>query len=228
MMAANNFYEQICSGLEIGDQIGGPTELAHILCESIQGYGSFDKNDLTKRYLHWWKTDAFDTGPTFASVFTKIDKGIDPTDAVKQTHKEFNKNTAGCGPAHRCAPLAGFMTIPTDHLISLARMEANITHFHEDAGNGSAVVVMLCRYLLEGYNLKQAEVLIAKDPELSETWEKIAQADLKPDGYIFNVLHAALHFIHSNDPFENVFKFAGISNYCPVIVGSVRACLNIK
>ena len=129
-MAADNFYEQICSGLKNGDQIGGPTELAHILCESIQTCGSFDKNDLTKRYLHWWKTDAFDTGPTFASVFTKIAKGIDPTDAVKQTHKEFNKNTAGCGPAHRCAPLAGFMTIPTDHLISLARMEANITHFH--------------------------------------------------------------------------------------------------
>ena len=171
-MAANNFFEQVCSGLENGDQIGGPTELARILCDSIQACGTFDKHDLTKRYLRWWKTDAFDTGPTFASVFTKIDKGVDPTDAVKQTHKEFNNNTAGCGPAHRCAPLAGFMNIRNDQLISLARTEAKITHYHEDAGNGSAVVVMLCRYLLEGYNLKQAEVLIAKDPELRSTWKK--------------------------------------------------------
>ena len=100
-------------------------------------------------------------------------------ESVKQTHKEFNNNTAGCGPAHRCAPLAGFMNIPNNQLISLARTEAKITHYHEDAGNGSAVVVMLYRYLLEGYNLKQAEILIAKDPELRSTWEKIAQADLK-------------------------------------------------
>ena len=227
-MAVNNFFEHVCSCLENGDQIGGPTELAHILCDSIQACGTFDKHDLTKRYLRWWKTDAFDTGPTFASVFTKIDKGVDPADAVKQTHKEFNNNTAGCGPAHRCAPLAGFINIPNDQLISLARTEAKITHYHEDAGNGSAVVVMLCRHLLEGYNLKQAEILIAKDPELRYTWEKIAQADLKPDGYIFNVLHAALHFIHTNDPLEKVFKFAGISNYCPVIVGSIRACINMK
>ena len=227
-MAANNFFEQVCSGLENGDQIGGPTELARILCDSIQACGTFDKHDLTKRYLRWWKTDAFDTGPTFASVFTKIDKGIEPADAVKQTHKEFNNNTAGCGPAHRCAPLAGFMNIRNNQLISLARTEAKITHYHEDAGNGSAVVVMLCRHLLEGYNLKQAEILIAKDPELRSTWEKIAQADLKPDGYIFNVLHAALHFIRKKDPLEKVFKFAGISNYCPVIVGSIRACINMK
>ena len=72
-MAANNFFELVCSGLENGDQIGGPTELARILCDSIHACGTFDKHDLTKRYLRWWKTDAFDTGPTFASVFNVIE-----------------------------------------------------------------------------------------------------------------------------------------------------------
>ena len=83
--------------------------------------GGFDKDDLTKRYLKWWENDAFDTGPTYASVFSKIVMGTDPDEAVRQTHKEFDQNTAGCGPAHRCAPLAGFMNIPSTRLISIAR-----------------------------------------------------------------------------------------------------------
>ena len=29
--------------------------------------------------------------------------------------------------------------------IRITRQEAKITHFHEDAGNGSAIVVLLCR-----------------------------------------------------------------------------------
>ena len=70
-----------------------------------------------------------------------------------KTHQDFDENTAGCGPAHRCMPLAGFIKIPTNELIDLARQEAKITHYHEDAGNGSAIVVLLCRHLsLLGYH----------------------------------------------------------------------------
>ena len=153
-MADENF-NLILEGLTKGDQIGGPTQLAKILCESIKSCKSFDKDDLTKRYLKWWENDAFDTGPTYASVFSKIVMGTDPDEAVRQTHKEFDQNTAGCGPAHRCAPLAGFMNIPSTRLISIARQEALITHQHPDAGNGSALVVMICRLLLEGLSFQE-------------------------------------------------------------------------
>ena len=34
-------------------------------------------------------------------------------EAVLETHKQFNGNTAGCGPAHRASPLAGFNNIKT-------------------------------------------------------------------------------------------------------------------
>ena len=57
-------------------------------------------------------------------------------EAVLATHKQFDGNTAGCGPAHRASPLAGFDNIKTDKLIEVARDEAKITHYHEDAGNG--------------------------------------------------------------------------------------------
>ena len=121
--------------------------MAKILTTNIKKNEGLNVTDLTNKYLEWWKNGAFDTGPTFASVFTKIECGMSHNEAVLATHKQFDGNTAGCGPAHRVSPLAGFNDIKTEGLIKIARDEAKITHYHEDAGNGSAIVVRLWRYL---------------------------------------------------------------------------------
>ena len=42
-------------------------------------------------------------------------------------NKTLNGNTAGCGPAHRIAPLAAFKNIATNKLLEYARQEARIT-----------------------------------------------------------------------------------------------------
>ena len=100
--------EIILEGLKKGDQIGGPYELSKILSNSLEANNGFNKDDLIARYLTWWQDGAFDTGPTYASVFTKLLNGYNHEDAVFKTHNDFDENTAGCGPAHRCTPLAGF------------------------------------------------------------------------------------------------------------------------
>ena len=110
----NNEIKLILEGVKKGDQIGGPYELSKILAKSLEANDGFDKDDLTKRYLEWWKADAFDTGPTYASVFTNILKGYDHEKAVLKTHQDFDENTAGCGPVYRCMPLAGFTKIPAE------------------------------------------------------------------------------------------------------------------
>lgn len=77
------------------------------------------------------------------------------------------------------SPLAGFNNIKTDKLIEVAREEAKITHYYEDAGNGSAIVLMLCRYLLEDKNFNEAQELISKNNELKNSWKKVKNAQLK-------------------------------------------------
>ena len=221
----SNYIDLILNGIKEGDQIGGPFELAKIFSESLISNNSFKEDDLRSRYLYWWKSDAFDTGPTYASVFSKIDKGMDPRVAVKTVHKEFGYNTAGCGPAHRATPLAGILNIPTDQLTTIARNEAKITHFDNDAGNGSAIVILLCRYLLEGKSYQETQKLISDNLELKESWRKIKEAKLKPNGYIFNVIHSALHFIDNNKSLEDTFKFAGKANYCPIIFSVIKTCM---
>ena len=75
-------YTKILNGINEGDQIGGPFDLASVLIDSIKKNNNFNKLDTSKMYLQWWKNGAFDTGPTYASVFTKIENGMEYDDAV--------------------------------------------------------------------------------------------------------------------------------------------------
>ncbi len=222
----NEKLNKILLGIKSGDQIGGPYKLAKILSQSLKLNNGLYEDDLRKKYLDWWKEGAFDTGPTYASVFTKIYNGMDPMQAVRKVHEDFGCNTAGCGPAHRATPISGMFSIPTSQIITLAKKEAKITHFDEDAGNGSAIVIMLCRYLLEGKSYYDAENLISNNEVLKESWAKLQNAELKPDGYIYNVIFSALHFIKENKSLEDTFKFAGKANYCPIIYSVVKSCIS--
>ena len=227
-MIDKNYSQLILRGIEEGDQIGGPYELAKILLGSLKQKNGFNENDLRNKYLDWWKGEAFDTGPTYASVFNKINKGMDPQLAVKKVHEEFGFNTAGCGPAHRATPLAGMLNIRRDQLISLAKKEAKITHYDEDAGNGSAIVIMLCRYLLEGKSYHDAQNLVSNDKDLKDSWVKLKKAELKPDGYIYNVIFSALHFIKEEKTLAEVIKFSGKANYCSIIFNVIKKCMTIN
>ena len=215
-------------GFQRGDKNGGPTELAKILSNSLEACNGFNQSDLVKRYYHWWNTDAFDTGPTFAMVFQKVSQGISIEDASIQVHKQLNGMTAGCGPAHRIAPLAGFKDIPTNQLIDLARQEARITHHHPDAGNCSAVMVLICRHLIEGNSWAVSKELVSQNKEMESTWINIQNAKLNKGGYVLDVMHSAFHFLNTEDALEKSLKFAGPANYCPVIVGVIQEIINEK
>jgi len=215
----------ILDGIREGDKNGGPTELAKILTKSLIESNGFNKKDLIRRYHNWWNTDAFDTGPTFAMVFQKISQGIIIEDAVIEVNYKLNGATAGCGPAHRIAPLAGFKSIPTNELVGYAKQEARITHYHSDAGNCSAVMVLLCRHLLEGHSWEETKKLVSENIELKETWESIQKANLNNGGYVLDVMHSAIHFLDNKESLKKSILFAGPANYCPVIVGIID---NIK
>ena len=182
----------------------------------------FNKSDLIKRYLQWWNDGAFDTGPTFAMVFQSISEGAPYNEASKIINDKLDGATAGCGPAHRASPLAGYNKIPTNKLIQYSREEAKITHYHPLAGDCSAIVVMLCRHLLEGYSWDQCKKLISKNKELKNTWKEVMSANLNNGGYVLDVMHSAIHFLNEKDSLKKSLIFAGSANYCSVIVGTIQ------
>ena len=167
---------------------------------------------MVKRYYDWWKTDAFDTGPSFTIVFQKVSQGINIDDASIQVNKELNGSTAGCGPAHRIAPLAAFKKIPTNKLIDYTRQESPITHYHPDAGNCSGVMALLCRHLLEGHSWIDSKELVKNNNMTKDIWDKIQNANLNSGGYVLDVMHTALHFLDKKDALKTSLQFAGLSN----------------
>ena len=137
-------------GLAAGDRIGGPIHMALELAESLAYCSGFNILDVGQRYFDWWKTEGFDTGPTSDLVFKLVDKGFTFTEAAELAHKKLEGKTAGCNPAHRIAPVAAYIGIQDDDLAGIARQDAALTHFHPEAGDVSATVLILCRALIQG------------------------------------------------------------------------------
>jgi ADP-ribosylglycohydrolase len=214
-------------GLAAGDRNGGPVRMAVRLAESLSERRRFDPEDILPRYLAWWRDGAFDTGPTTAAVLSLIDGGMDAAEAVEHVHDQAGGMTAGCNPAHRCAPLALACFLPDDELAGCALREARLTHQHPLAGDVAAAVVVLCRALIRGKPWDEALVL-ARVGRLGQTIEALDGKNLSPlsrGGYAPVVLRAACHFVARHDSFTDTLcaslSFAGPANYCPVLVGAV-------
>jgi ADP-ribosyl-[dinitrogen reductase] hydrolase len=213
--------ELLLRGIANGDQIGGPTEMARIVHDSLSACRRLDAGDLAQRYLNWWQNGAFDTGPTFALVFGRVAKGMTITQAVEEVDKQLGGQTAGCGPAQRIPPLASCMFIPTAQIGNAAREEARITHYHHHAGDAAAIVALLCRRLIEGHSWEQAKDYVAQDAP--EAWAAIQGASLCDGGYALDVVRTAIHILDGEDALPMAMKFSGRQNYCPVVVGAIDA-----
>ncbi len=152
---------------------------------------------------------------------------VDGIEAVKRVHNESGGMTAGCNPAHRCAPLAMASFLPDGELAGCALREARLTHQHPLAGDVAAAVVVVCRALINGKPWGDA-LALARTGRLSQTIQALDDdntSPLSPGGFAPEVLRAAIHFVAHHDSFADALNasltFAGPANYCPVLVGAV-------
>ena len=125
-------------------------------------------------------------------------------------------------------PLISKQNIPTNELVYYARKEAQITHHHPDSGNCSAVMALLCRYLLRGHSWEESKNLVSKNKNIQSTWIKIRDANLNDGGYVLDVMHSAFYFLDRENSLEESLKFSGSANYCSVIVGIIQEILNFN
>ncbi len=217
----------ILLGLAAGDRNGGPIQMALRVAESLVEQHRFDSEDILTRYIDWWRSGAFDTGPVAAGVLSRISAGISPQEAAQQVHDTLGGMTAGCNPAHRCPPLAMAAFLPDDDLVQCATGEARLTHLHPLAGDVAAAVAVLCRSLVRRPDWDEA-ITRAKEGRSHETVAALmidTTGPLDPSGFAPEVLRAAIRFVVENTTFERALaasiRFAGPANYCPVLVGAI-------
>jgi ADP-ribosylglycohydrolase/DNA-binding cell septation regulator SpoVG len=214
-------------GLAAGDRIGGPTAMALRVAESLVACGLFDSVDLFARYLKWWRSGAFDSGPTAARVFALVESGVSPEEAPARVHGQLLGMTAGCNPAHRVAPLAMCKTLGDAELEGASRAEARLTHYHSLTGDVSATIVRLCRLLICGTPWRSALAIaaIGRFPETRTAFDLQATTPFSSGGFAPETLRAAIHFLDEERSFRAAFvdslEFAGPANCCPVLVGSI-------
>jgi len=216
-------------GLAAGDQNGGPIRMALRLAESLVERRGFDPDDVMRRYMEWYREGAFDTGPVALSVFARIADGQPRAVAVRAAHEASGGLTAGCGPAHRSAPLAMAVFISDDDLARAAREEAALTHFDGLAGDVAAAVVVLCRSLIAG--LAWPDALVRAAAGRTEATRKALCCSggdtgaIGRGGFAPEALAAAIRFLSQHDrlvsALEAAHAFSGPQNYCPVLVGSI-------
>jgi len=214
----------ILTGIAAGDKHGGPTQMAELLSCSLEH--GFDLDDIGRRYLRWWKSGGFDTGPISAAVFELVEMGLSFAEASKQIHLEEAGLTAGCNPAHRIAPLA-LSSLPDNELAQAAMDEAALTHYHPLAGDVAAAVALLCRHLLNGLSWSDA-LEKAGQGRMIETITALQtrkSTHLNAGGYAPDVLAAAVYFVGSSKNLKTALirsgDFARVTNYCPVLVGAI-------
>ena len=218
-------------GQAIGDRIGGPVRMAIMLGECIADAGGLDPDAVLQRYLAWHRTDAFDTGPTWSAVLEHIARGIAPDIAAQRVHAEQRGLTAGANTAHRATAIGCAGGIPDAHVADAARTEARLTHWHPDAAESSAATATIVRCMLRGATFEAAVSEAARvTTGLVHTLLSTNTPDRSPlsrGGYAPKVLEAAVYFTRSATDFPDAIgqsiHFAGMSNYCPVLVGAFAA-----
>ncbi|MBO6518549.1 MAG: ADP-ribosylglycohydrolase family protein [Rhodospirillales bacterium] len=200
--------------------------MATIVANSLAEKRTIDKSDLVARYTRWASNNAFDTGPTFALVFGLIKEGLDSSRATKAAHEKLGNKSAGCAPAQRITPLAACSYVPTSRLSQLARDEAAITHYDKAAGDASAIVTLICRYLLCGWSVEEIDAALNRvEPN---AWLAVNQASIGPSGLSNDTVRTAWFCLtNTDDPLSHATNLAGEQNYAPPIVGAFLAAQEI-
>lgn len=214
-------------GLAAGDRIGGPLQFALRLAESLIENAGFNRGDVFRRYLAWYRDGAFDTGTVANRVLSLAHAGIPVDSAVAHVDRELEGHTAGCNPAHRVAPIAMALTIPDEAVAEMARQEACLTHHHPLAGDAAAAVAVLCRALIRGSSWETAlgHAAHGRMHEIRSALQPSDYEALVPSGFVPETLKAAVHFVHHTycfgDALAASLRFAGGANYAPVLVGAI-------
>jgi ADP-ribosylglycohydrolase len=205
--------------------------MALMLGHSIAGNSALDLTDVVSRYLAWYNTGAFDTGPVWNAVFKLIAAGVDPKDAARVVDARLDGRTAGANTAHRATAIGCASAIPDALVAAEARREAQLTHWHVDAAEASAATAVIIRAMLRGASLSDAvtSAAAATTGVVSAMLQRdtIDVQRLSDGGYAPDTLEAALYFTNTSTSFAQAIlssiSFAGPCNYCPVLVGAFAA-----
>ena len=127
------------------------TELAMALCHSLLDTGKYDREDIARRYIKWYKSDPFDVGTTTSRAFSKAK---DYSSMVQNSSKS-NEHSLSNGCLMRISPLAVYgLTVSDSDLIRCARENCCMTNPNELTQDAVSVYCVALKACLQGQDRK--------------------------------------------------------------------------
>ncbi|ETO26406.1 hypothetical protein RFI_10731 [Reticulomyxa filosa] len=159
----------------------------------------------------------------------------------------------GIGNAHRNVVLSMTVNNPGLSLTAMAVQESVLTHYSPKCKQIAVCCNVLCRALIQGKTWMEAlqimydsvdTKLLTKEIEAMKIREiikpflepknslhkknKVTPTCFKKTGWCVDAFRSALYFVDTYTTFDEALshsiKFAGPSNYCPVLVGAIAGC----
>lgn len=187
-------------------------DTAQALCiaESLVEIGRFDADDIMRRFLHWYRTDAFGIGIHTARVLEKVAQGTPWREAVEQVESAYAPMTAGNGSLMRCAPIALRYYRDIGGLLEFSHESSRLTHPNPLARASCAFFNCVLSRVLRGWEKADAlsfamEVMVHAPHELLDRVQEIQQKgadEVATSGFVLDTLECALWAWWHHDDFE--------------------------
>ena len=117
------------------------TMMAKLLAESLSQRGHYDPEDVSQRYLAWYRSGCL------RGIGGATKKALAALEAGKDWSTSGVEEAQGNGTAMRAVPLGVYFRDHVSTLIEAAVIDAHITHRSEEAAQGSVAIALAAAYL---------------------------------------------------------------------------------
>lgn len=185
------------------------TEMALALSESLLNQRSLNQQDISSRFVDWYKRQPPDVGIHTTNVLQAIVKGTDWQDAAAAVQKR-QPESAGNGSVMRTWPVAVMCWHSPEQLVDWSRLQSQVTHAHSECIAGCAFINSMIGLMVRGSTPTEAyhQSLAAVDmPEgLRQTIQlapRRKRDELRNTGWVRHTVESALWGLLTTRSFED-------------------------
>ncbi|HPH96907.1 MAG TPA: ADP-ribosylglycohydrolase family protein [Anaerolineaceae bacterium] len=206
--APANFTINMVPGRLPAGSFTDDTEMAVALAESLMHASPLDPDDLTQRFISWYKTNPPDIGIQTRRILSRILAG---STWLQASNDDFHDHpgAAGNGSIMRCWPVALSRWDNPEDLTADTIIQSKITHPHPDCIEACVFVNQIIASFLLGCSLQDAyqrslpflsihtgfQALITQAPSRSRN-------DLENTGWVRHTLESAVWALFTFPTFE--------------------------
>jgi ADP-ribosyl-[dinitrogen reductase] hydrolase len=188
-------------------EVTDDTQMALCIAHSIVERKGFDADDISNRFVAWYRSNPPDIGNTTRHALRQLDGGVHWTEAGQNTHVAMRPGDASNGSVMRCAPVALLNRLDPAGNAAQSADSSRITHANPLCTEGcvvlnAAIAVLLNDPLVDPVAVAQDRATSTRmRKSLAEVSEQTAET-LNAGGYVLATLQSAFWAVTTHDTFE--------------------------